>query len=616
MRTFNKRQKQFLFALHDGKCAMCGDALKKGWHADHIIPFSKGGETILSNGQALCPECNLSKSNKMIKLRKWQDKAANKYFSNFETRKNFFLEAGVGAGKTFWACYVTAQLIKKHGFDSVIVVSNTENIRDNWHQNLRKNGFQIETDNDFSFKYHWKPTFQGVCCTYQSFNYDSNTGHMLRIVDRKTIVIIDEAHHLGVKRKWGDAIKAIGDKCGKIISLSGTPTRSDNTFIPFAEYQITGDGLYEIKPDFRYTFEDAVRDGVVCPLSFHKYIGRGNVGSSKLELSIKMDNESSNFAFKKLLNNSEYVFELWREADEKLKEVREKRPKSGGLLVCKSIGMANLIGKRIKNIYGDDYCVVIHSDSDENSNKQISKFKDSRMPWIISVQQISEGVDIPRIRVIGYCHTITTELFFRQVSGRGVRNPKHRKNDHDICYMFIPEHYKLVEIADNIERDIKHAVDELKQNIIEYTKKEPEDPVEWKETILSNVEAVFGSINTSGIDYYKEDVDWLKEVAMSANADPDTFRYFISVYEKMRRQKPDDAIDENISLRERKDNLKKTLNDLILDVWKIRDSYDPNKIKMYQGLINGHMGVRKREQATPEQLESGIRYCRKMIENS
>jgi hypothetical protein len=32
-------------------------------HVDHIVPFSRGGETVLENLQALCGECNLGKSD-------------------------------------------------------------------------------------------------------------------------------------------------------------------------------------------------------------------------------------------------------------------------------------------------------------------------------------------------------------------------------------------------------------------------------------------------------------------------------------------------------------------------------------------------------------------------
>ena len=49
------------------KCVACGRSPAKDpnveLHIDHIIPWSKGGETVLENLQILCAECNLGKSN-------------------------------------------------------------------------------------------------------------------------------------------------------------------------------------------------------------------------------------------------------------------------------------------------------------------------------------------------------------------------------------------------------------------------------------------------------------------------------------------------------------------------------------------------------------------------
>lgn len=48
-------------------CRACGasPALTSGveLHVDHIVPWSKGGETVLENLQTLCSVCNLGKSN-------------------------------------------------------------------------------------------------------------------------------------------------------------------------------------------------------------------------------------------------------------------------------------------------------------------------------------------------------------------------------------------------------------------------------------------------------------------------------------------------------------------------------------------------------------------------
>lgn len=57
-----------LVLMRDGAyCQMCGATPQSGakLHVDHIIPWSKGGETTLQNLQSLCEKCNIGKSNIM-----------------------------------------------------------------------------------------------------------------------------------------------------------------------------------------------------------------------------------------------------------------------------------------------------------------------------------------------------------------------------------------------------------------------------------------------------------------------------------------------------------------------------------------------------------------------
>ena len=58
------RLRNALFMFQHGKCAICHCDLGASYHVDHVIPFSKGGETSLGNSQALCPACNLKKGAK------------------------------------------------------------------------------------------------------------------------------------------------------------------------------------------------------------------------------------------------------------------------------------------------------------------------------------------------------------------------------------------------------------------------------------------------------------------------------------------------------------------------------------------------------------------------
>lgn len=66
-RNINLRMRFLVMKRDNFKCCMCGrsPATTVGLelHIDHIIPWSKGGETIIDNLHTLCSDCNLGKSN-------------------------------------------------------------------------------------------------------------------------------------------------------------------------------------------------------------------------------------------------------------------------------------------------------------------------------------------------------------------------------------------------------------------------------------------------------------------------------------------------------------------------------------------------------------------------
>lgn len=66
-RTINLRIRFLVLKRDDFKCCKCGASPAKDpsvvLHVDHIVPWSKGGETVLENLQTLCSKCNIGKSN-------------------------------------------------------------------------------------------------------------------------------------------------------------------------------------------------------------------------------------------------------------------------------------------------------------------------------------------------------------------------------------------------------------------------------------------------------------------------------------------------------------------------------------------------------------------------
>lgn len=84
-RTFSPTQRNEIWDKQKGKCAgaHCRHAslLRSATHFDHIIPWEKGGKTVVSNGQAFCPTCHTLKSQK-DRLRNVDKKRKTKTHNN------------------------------------------------------------------------------------------------------------------------------------------------------------------------------------------------------------------------------------------------------------------------------------------------------------------------------------------------------------------------------------------------------------------------------------------------------------------------------------------------------------------------------------------------------
>ena len=69
-RTINLRTRFIVMQRDKFKCCACGASPAKDpsveLHVDHIVPWAKGGETVIDNLQTLCSKCNLGKSDLLL----------------------------------------------------------------------------------------------------------------------------------------------------------------------------------------------------------------------------------------------------------------------------------------------------------------------------------------------------------------------------------------------------------------------------------------------------------------------------------------------------------------------------------------------------------------------
>ena len=61
-RTVPARMRYRVLERDGHKCSSCGATAQEAkLHVDHIVPYSKGGETTMDNLRALCADCNIGK---------------------------------------------------------------------------------------------------------------------------------------------------------------------------------------------------------------------------------------------------------------------------------------------------------------------------------------------------------------------------------------------------------------------------------------------------------------------------------------------------------------------------------------------------------------------------
>ena len=92
-------------------------------------------------------------------------------------------------------------------------------------------------------------------------------------------------------------------------------------------------------------------------------------------------------------------------------QIRKTHAEAGGLVICIDADHAKAVAALLRQITHTEPTVALSEDRD--SSDRIAAFRDSTDPWIVAVRMVSEGVDIPRLRVGVFATTTTTELFFR-----------------------------------------------------------------------------------------------------------------------------------------------------------------------------------------------------------
>ena len=530
-----------------------------------------------------------------IRLRRWQ-RAALEAFGD-RAGDDFLAVATPGAGKTTFALAAARQHLGRHPRRRLVVVAPTQHLKSQWADAAEALDLHLEpawsaADGRLPADVH------GMVTTYQQV---AASAAALAPLAREAFVVLDEAHHSGEERAWGDGVRAAFAASAVRLSLSGTPFRSDTRAIPFVRYD--DDGLAQA--DVEYGYDAALRDGgVVRPVRFPRTDGEmewvaadGAYASASFQDAL--DPVASSQRLRTALSvDGEWLPDVLARAHERLLDVRRGHPAAGGMVIAIDQDHARGIAMLLRRRIGVDAEVVVSEDA--GASDRIAAFAQSTRPWIVAVRMLSEGVDIPRLRVGVFATTTTTELFFRQAVGRLVRwtrglgaQPSH---------MFIPDDPRLRVHAFAIAEQRRHSLRrDADGRPVE--DEEPAEPVAPEDERPEDQLSLFAAISAVAVGTAAEHGADAHAPALHLGADPAEEDLLLELAPApplaVPPPEPGEGDDASLRPRERRRRLRDANASLVRHISRITGLSH----SQVNAELNRRVGVERIGEATIEQLQ-------------
>nr|WP_252445976.1 DEAD/DEAH box helicase family protein [Pseudonocardia humida] len=548
-------------------------------------------------------------------LRAWQRSALARYLA--AAPKDFLAVATPGAGKTTFALRVAAELLADRVIEAITVVTPTEHLKHQWAQAAAQVGLAIDPE--------FRNTAGGTSSDYTgiAITYAGVAAHPLlhraRTENRRTLVVLDEIHHAGDARSWGDGVKEAFDGATRRLTLTGTPFRSDDNPIPFVDYLPGADGALRSRADHSYGYSEALADGVVRPVVFLAYSGTSSWRTSAGEeitarLGEPLTAEQTARAWRTALDpGGEWIPAVLKAADRRLTSHRNGMPDAGGLVIASDQTTARAYAAILADITGTSPAIVL---SDEKgASARIARFAESDERWMVAVRMVSEGVDVPRLAVGVYATSASTPLFFAQAVGRFVRS----RRPGETASVFLPSVPVLLGLASELEAQRDHVLGEPHRGeekwddeLLAAAQRQQDEPGEDEKSFTAlGAQAELDQLIYEGTSFSADEEDYL---GLPGLLEPEQVRTLLDQRQKewMSRPKapapapapaPPPRPDRGtLSVREQLTQLRKELNTLV--------ALHNHRTKKPHGMIHNELrklcGGPPTAMASIEQLEERI----------
>jgi hypothetical protein len=307
--------------------------------------------------------------------------------------------------------------------------------------------------------------------------------------------------------------------------------------------------------------------------------------------------------------DGDWIAHVLGQAHDRLRTIRAEQPDAGGLVIATDQDHAQAIARMLRNRFNTPAEVVVSDDP--TASGKIAEFARNDRPWLVSVRMVSEGVDIPRLRVGVYATTTSTELFFRQAVGRFVRFQTGLSSQK--AYVYVPDDprlrvhaFQIAEARRHVlrpptERDDEFSADDARLDALVADDDLSPEQLSLFSVLSSTATGItVHAITESGVEHFEPTFDDEPDPPMpDFGSDPG-----------LALDLPDVPTEaglrpwNSLSVAERKDDLRTRNADVAKRLVDATGWTHPR----VQGEMNRLAGVGKVSTATVDQLERRLRY--------
>lgn len=465
-----------------------------------------------------------------MKLRKWQNECLGQFNEQRDRDPNgrFVFEACPGAGKSLMAATLSWEMLNNEQMPIhfVLVVVPWKSIQGDVNAGMVKTfdrrGLTVR-DRFFvrGARVVEQPVptqLDAVVTTYAEVMNEETIDTLKKWKERglKFAVVFDEVHHANeTNGTWGQYAEEIDALSDYTVVMSGTFFRTDGNPINFVRYN--NEGVAE--PDYQYTYTEGVADSYVRPVGFeYTNVELQCVSDKGMETHDLFEMSPSDNRMGKIMREvfdpeGDCVRRMIHQIDEDMKWQRRQFPDAACLFTCRpgrndSSGDKHVhqIAQKIRQYTGKECTVVTHRD--KNAAGKIDAFRNGNSEYLVAVNMISEGVDIPRVRNVAMMRYISSEMMFRQIVGRAIRWIDGVDNG-TAAKIYLPKFRQMYEFASNMHGESLRGVqDRTCETCGEYPCicKKPETEVEPTERVENPFDVLGQRVLDGGGTFSADDV--------------------------------------------------------------------------------------------------------------